>query len=313
MALLESPRFNLRSCNFQDVRAALKTVGHAVLDNVWNLDYLRRLHDHAEAKFRSDDARIHGNYDAMPDGVVEGHLGGTAELYGNGASAEALDREFFLEVERSGLPACYRHLTGGSFVVATSERVVRRVDPAYPLRFIGLHCDGQLWRMSDESPSDEQFTLWTPLQPCTDDFTPRLLLLHRGETWLEIFADDARENGALAIQLKPLQIRDESTANTRNLKINSQFDTLFERKRCFAPPVPFGSAVIFERDIVHGSYTRPGMTTPRYSLDFRTVHDYRITAKNRGYTGYLFSRQAKAHQQSAAGKFVHRVISKLLA
>jgi hypothetical protein len=66
---------------------------------------------------------------------------------------------------------------------------------------------------------------------------------------------------------------------------------LFAARRCYAPPVPLGGAILFEHDVMHASYLRPGMTRARYSLDFRAVGEYEVDEANRPYSGKLFRRR----------------------
>ena len=105
-------------------------------------------------------------------------------------NAEA-DKRFFTAVELSGLPGLLRVLLKGDFFVGKSERVIRRADPRFALRFIGLHPDGQLNLCSGHAfNTKRELTIWTPLQDCTTDDTPRLLLMHKGETYTDLFADE---------------------------------------------------------------------------------------------------------------------------
>jgi hypothetical protein len=57
--------------------------------------------------------------------------------------------------------------------------------------------------------------------------------------------------------------------------LDQMFARIYAAKQCFAPQVPCGSSVLFERDIVHGSYPHSRMTVPRFSLDFRVMGIYR--------------------------------------
>src|SRR5208282_3014676 len=90
----------------------------------------------------------------------------------------------------------------------------------------------------------------------------------------------------LPIELRPQLAADalEGAAD----RIDQMFERLYAARHCYAPPVPFGSAVLFDHDIVHGSYRRRGMTTPRYSFDFRAVGVYRPSHANARYQGVAF-------------------------
>jgi hypothetical protein len=193
------------------------------------------------------------------------------------------------------MTALYRYLLQGNFVVARSERVIRRVDPRFPLRFSGLHYDGRLRYCSSQSiRSQREITLWTPLQDCITDNIARLLLLHRGETYVDLFSEEEQmELGGvkyLPVQLRPYTIRDEETQVGVMLpKIDTMYDRIFSSKQCYAPPVPLGSAVIFEHDVFHGSYYSSRLTEASFSLDCRAVGEYYANDANRSYSGVLFA------------------------
>jgi hypothetical protein len=271
MALcFDSPRFNLRDAPLADIEQSINDVGHVVLDGLWNRQFLGRLHDFAVTNFATSSKRA-----THFDGVLPPDH----------------DREFFTEFERSGLPALLRHLLSGDFVVSQTERVVRRADATVPAQFSGLHMDGQLRYCSDRGiHSKREFTIWTALQDCARDDTPRLLLLHRGDTFADVFSSQEavadEGNSYLPIELRP-QMEAAGLERAAD-RLDQMFDRLYEAKRCYAPPIPFGSAVLFEHNIVHGSYRRRNMVTPRYSLDFRVVGVYRPARANARYQGVAF-------------------------
>jgi ectoine hydroxylase-related dioxygenase (phytanoyl-CoA dioxygenase family) len=91
------------------------------------------------------------------------------------------------------------------------------------------------------------------------------------------------------VQLRPHQIIDEKEFLEKNQeKIFKSFEKLFLNKLCFAPYVPLGSVVIFERRVIHGTYVTKTMNKPRYSLDCRFTGTFNITKLNRMYSGRLY-------------------------
>lgn len=266
----ESPRFNLRTADLTDVKQNLETVGHIIFDGLWNERFLTGLRAFAE-----------DNFAATP----------TRATHYDGTLSPELDREFLLELERSGLPAVLRYLLSGDFVVSRTERVLRRADASVPAQFSGLHRDGQLRFCSARGINSKgEFTIWTPLLDCTDDLTPRLLLLHRGDEFTNVFSENDsvsdEGNSYLPVALRPQLAADglETVAE----RLDTMFEKLYAARRCYAPKIPFGSAVMFNHDVVHGSYRRRNMTTPRYSLDFRAVGVYRPSPANARYQGVAF-------------------------
>jgi hypothetical protein len=160
-----------------------------------------------------------------------------------------------------------------------------------PAQFSGLHTDGQLHYCSERGiNSKREFTIWTPLQDCTGDTTPRLLLLHRGDTYCDVFSTQEsvtdEGNSYLPVQLRP-QLAAASLEGVAD-RLDQMFERLYRSKRCYAPAVPLGSAILFDHNIVHGSYRHRGMVTPRYSLDFRVVGIYRTARANARYRGVAF-------------------------
>jgi len=298
----DSPRFSLRDADLGAIEAALAEIGHVVLDDLWSTPFLAALRDLAEARFRAGDERYLGRLEGLPDSVIETYLGGVANLGDLAPDYPLWDARFFSEVERSGLPVLYRRLFYGDFVVSANERVFRRLDPKFPIRFAGLHCDGQLAPLSREARIPRELTLWTPLQPCLDESIGRLLLLHRDEDWQGFLAEGPQIDLAGvpfgAIQLRPHQFRDEAAASALLDEMHAQYGRLFATRRCYAPHVPLGSAILFDKDVPHGSYHRQGMAKPRYSMDFRAVAEYRSTPETHAAPGRLFSMVALPREKA---------------
>jgi hypothetical protein len=286
----DSPRFARRGADLRSIDSALASTGHVVLDDVWNGDYLAGVRRDADGRFQRDDKRFANGFEGYPDSVVECYLGsfiGLENLFETDASLNReQDLKFFSEFELSGFPGLLRVLLNGDFFVGRSERVIRRADPRFAIRFIGLHPDGQLGDCSRRGfNTKRELTIWTPLQDCTADDTPRLLLMHKGETYTDLFD----EGHPPAIERRRKQIRNEAeVADTVRSAVDRQFEQLFAERRCYAPYVPLGGSIIFEAGVFHASYVRHGMTVPRFSLDFRSVGDFKRTAVNRSYVGQTF-------------------------
>jgi hypothetical protein len=301
----DSPRFSLRTRDLSSIDAALAATGHVVVEGLWDTEYLAEVRTAADERFRRDDDRFALGFDGFPDSVVECYLGsfvGLENLSETDAAANAeADRRFFAAAELSGLPGLLRVLLNGDFFIGRSERVIRRADPRFTIRFIGLHPDGQLNVCSGHAfNTKRELTIWTPLQDCTTDDTPRLLLMHKGETYTDLFAEDE----VPAIERRRKQIRNEAeVADVLKSKTDAQYELLFRHRRCFAPYVPFGGSIIFEAGVFHASYVREGMTASRFSLDFRSVGDFRRTTANRNYVGRTF-RAAPVEIEAPAGEIL---------
>jgi hypothetical protein len=298
-----SPCVSLRDGDLSEVEHGLDTTGHVVLDGVWNSRYLARLCERAERWFAREDATYSGKFSQFPRAAIDKYLNGCASVeecvLDPGRRLDLgrpeVEDELFDEFERSGLPALYRYLLRGDFVAARVERSIRRADPRFPLRFDGVHCDGQLTACSSHGlQSKRELTLWTPLVDCVSRDTPRLLLLHRGHT-PHIFRESEKVDMKGVVEqpilLQPHQIaEDDPAAAGLPAVMERQYARLFSTVRCYAPPVPIGSAVLFDREIWHGSYFVRGMKKTRFSLDLRCLGEYEVVDANQPYTGTIYRR-----------------------
>lgn len=296
---IEGLRFDLRNSTTQEIADALHENGHVVIDNVWNKHYLQKLYNFTSERYNSDDKKYEGNFDKYPNTTIDSYLGNHLDFeqlcHQAGGYDANIESMLFEEFEKTGLQSIFRALLKGPFFFGRSERVVRRADPKFKLRFTGLHADGQLGACSNEGiNSKDEYTLWTPLVDCTDDLTPRLLLLHKEEKiFNDLFENELINKGDSSqhslVQLRPYQIIDEKKFLEKNQEeIYKSFEKLFIHKQCFAPYVPLGSVVIFDRKVVHGTYINKLMNKPRYSLDCRFTGVFKITKLNRMFSGRLY-------------------------
>jgi hypothetical protein len=298
---INSPRVDFRTGDFTEVDNALSTIGHVVLDNVWNKNYLSEVYLRSKQRYEKDDARYSGHFDKYHKVAIDSYLGGHLDfeqLRHESVSnyLKDIEKEFFIEYQRAGLVPLMQLLFSGSFMLGRSERVVRRADPKFPARFTGLHTDGQLNACSQKGiHSKRELTLWTPLNSVEDDSKPRLLLLDKKETsFLDIFnPEELIENFGvkyLPIQLKPFQIKNETAYWEKNSDdVKNFYSRLFANKECYAPYLPLGSSILFSKEVIHGTYILNTMEEARYSFDVRMVGEYKVDGSNAQYSGYLFT------------------------
>ena len=285
-----SPRIDFRSASFADIDAALKDPGHVVLDNVWNTSFLDEIRQIASERFEQDDEKRNRG-ESLED--LNGYMGGELSI-GVFRNGPEYNRRLFVEFERSGLPALMRYLFEGPFVLGQSGASARRVDPRFPVRFTGLHHDGQLKYCSSVGlNTNRELTLWTPLVDCTDDRKPRLLLLNKKYDIDDIFEDEEkiRSNGVeflpVALNLDPIGAERAYKEKTGG-SLDGLFARVFAEKECYAPYVAKGSIVLFDHRVVHGSYRTDHMTTPRYSFDMRLVGEFKTTWENCEFVGTVY-------------------------
>ena len=279
--MINSPQYSLRNCDFNELAETLFSVGHVVLLDVWNIHYLEKVKELIKRKFSIDDERFSNGFGDAQKSTIDAYLGGTTDmpsLIGTYPEQQTADEEFFCEVDRSGLPALYKFLLNGNFMVGRSERVVRRFDPNFPMGFVQLHNDYQFDVCRTRGfNSNESFTLWTPLQNCTDDDISRLLLLHRGETDIGLTAKQVRFESQEIEYLK----RDSA-------KVDAYMQRVFTERRCYTPKVALGASILFLHDVVHGTFIPKGAMKYRYSMDFRVVGEYELNKENAYLSGLLY-------------------------
>jgi hypothetical protein len=283
MALtVDSPRFSLRTDLFDGLHSALREIGHVVLDAVWSQRFLVELHRLAKQKFETDDARYADTLDQQPEDVRQCYLGGVTDIYSlfdDRAQGAAKDSEFFSEVTRSGLPVLFHHLFGGDFVVGRAERQIRRINPKFPIRFTGFHYDHQCEPIAARGIRGRgAFTVWSPLQDCSRDDTPRLLLLKIGQR-----VDDHVPE---ALKLGSFEKLENQAISGKT--IDSLFEPIYAERQCYAPRIPLGSCILFDHRVVHCSYRTADMTITRYSLDFRVVGEYLPDETTRSFAGVIY-------------------------
>jgi hypothetical protein len=323
----DSPRFDYRNSNSSDIEKVIKQVGHVVLDNVWNKKYVEKLKQWTSERYLNDDKKYQDNLQKTQKSVIDSYLGNHLDFqqlcYQNDGSVKNLEEELIEEFEKTGLPSLFKKMLKGSFMLGISDRVVRRADPKFKIRFTGLHSDGQLRACSREGlNSTDEYTLWTPLVDCVDDLTPRLLMLHKDEKkFNDLFEEEILDKGGGSphslVQLRPFQIYDEDNFISKyQAEIFKSFRKIYEHKKCFAPYVPVGSVIIFDCNVIHGTYITEKMNKPRYSLDCRFTGIFKITKNNRMYRGILFQRTKDYPnnlQQKVINNLNKKIIKKILS
>jgi hypothetical protein len=268
MALsFDSPRYSLRTADFSDITDSIERTGHVVLEDVWNVPFLDRILRVAQEAFEEDDR----NVNRLPPERVGSYIGGVTPC------SVMSDPAFSPEFERSGITALLRLLFAGSFVVDGAEQATRRVDPKIAARFTGLHRDFQLDELAIRGlRTDRAVTIWTPLLDCSDEMTPRLLLFAHGE------APEAPRPTMLGELHKQSEQHSVSPS-----EMDAMFEGIYQRFECYAPHVPLGGAIVFDRNVVHGTYRHSSMTKVRYSFDVRALGEYALI-KNRVTPGRIY-------------------------
>lgn len=311
----QSPRFDLQLATYIEIETALSDVGHCVLEGVFNEEYIAKLRSGVERYYKNQDELFSKNLSGLSLADIDRHISSfdgfhniadaiddISNMWGGSRRRKRHLRTFLNNVKRSRIVSVFQYLFGDEFVVFQSEHCVRRLDPAYPLRFNGVHCDGQLGAASSKGINTQrELTVWAPLQHVMDDNCSRLLLFKRGVNFDEVTFEGRplfstenliEERGIQfsPIQLKPAQILDESDENVQlntNL-IDRIFRSVYQalEGRCYAPKLRAGDVILFERDIYHGSFWHSSMTKPRYSMDFRVTGKFLREKENAHLKGH---------------------------
>src|SRR3990167_5990861 len=293
MPLLESCRFRIKPKTINQIVESIESTGLCVIEKVWDQLFLKELCQHGNSLFKLKDKAIQKNNLSTTE---------IPQYFGAFYSIEdhVMDEEFYTCILQSKFPYLFKKLFNGDFALMRNERVLRRVDPIFPLRFSAFHTDGQLKDLACRGlHSKREFTIWTPLVNVVDDKTPRLMLIDKKDT--ENFKDFYMNNAITLPNQVKVRIHVLSTLNI-DLEKKYQPELLIKRKEiysqityrflCYAPKIKLGDCIIFDRDIWHSSFIPENFSKKRISLDYRIVGDH-IPTEDMRFDGKFF--RSKKH------------------
>jgi len=290
-----SPRFSITAKNFANISDALETVGHVVLENVFDQPSLLHIKKYVAAVFGAMQDRFENDTD-FADSEVSEYLGGTSSFSSNPEGRKYFN--FFMDmVGRSRVLDLFSFLFDGN-IAAVQGPVLRRVDPNIPLRHIGLHPDVQTKNYLNPDKNEAIYTMWAPLCDI-DDSTPGLLLIHRkfqfdeskfgiseseaNSTILrETLEDDKNSNkieidiGNLHLKKQPRKILDQQEIELLDKETRQIMEELILKigDNMYAPKLNRGSIILFRHNVIHGSFSPPEFDTLRFSVDVRFMRDF---------------------------------------
>ena len=178
-----SPRFELHQNHFNDIKSALDTTGHVILDNVLDKPLLEKAYAYSQHLFAQ-----------QPDHCSTSSY--TAEYAGH-----EHNENFIANLASSNLPDLFYHLFSSSQIAAIQGPALRCVDPNMD-KHIGLHCDVQTRPyLTPETKNAMSYSVWIPFQDI-DEATPRLLLFDKQ---LEVDTDQF-DTGLQLINNKPVTL-----------------------------------------------------------------------------------------------------------
>jgi len=286
-----SPRFTFSSKNFEDISKALEAVGHVVIENLFDEESLWQSESYAKMAFEKMQKRFESN-DNLEASEIAAYVSGTTSFSSNPEGRRYCNL-FMDMIARSGILDLYSFLLDGN-VAAVQGPVLRRIDPNVFLRHIGLHADVQTKNYLDHEKNQTIYTMWTPLCDI-DDHTPGLLLIDRkfqlGSTCLKSkdsgMLHKITESGEcchdIVIDINKLHNKNQPRA-VLDPKETEFLDKEYQQAMknlslsigdyLYAPKLNKTSVIIFRHDVVHGSFSHPGLITPRLSIDIRFMSDF---------------------------------------
>ena len=311
-----SPRYSCHPDNYAHIALALNTVGHVVIENVFDTTTLHYSKAYTLNFFKKMDAAY--QQEQLSETECQSYFGNTYSFMPDKEGNECF--QLFMDMIGRSIINLYFYLLKGD-VAAIHGPILRRVDPTFPLRCIGLHVDNQkpiIEYTNQAFRCKDAYSMWTPLCDINSN-TPGLLLLHRKFRFINtahnllepgdvnnvhIYNTDA-ENLNEKINVTPLYLfnlpRKELNPN-EDLRINTlqqeTLDSLIKKLGydIYAPQLTLGSAIIFNRDVIHGSFSYNGLTQPRHSIDLRFIGDFdklkEYAHKERSYIFKQYSAQS---------------------
>ena len=313
-----SSRFSCHPSNFSAIADALNNIGHVVIENVFDQQTLIQCDQYAQNLFCGMDERyLQGDF---CESELINYLGNTYSFIPD--KIGSLHLELFLTmIETSGMLDLYAHLLKGD--VAAFGPVLRRADPAVAIRKTGLHTDGQVTEYALKAThSNSEYTLWIPFCAINEK-TPALLLMARGLQFSDntiakpgyhqgptnnVFIYDKRKGATSeqkeGLDVTPLYLHNRPMSRPSEgeiLRVSQRHDAVLNglisrwENDIHVPHMDLGSAIIFDRDIIHCSFSHDGMSQARHSADIRfvgsfdTTHDF--INKERAYIYKKFMRQ----------------------
>ena len=272
-----SPRFLCDQKNFSDIISALDSVGHVIVEDVFDAQVLSYSKKYAVNFFKKMDAAYQrkkfnvnytisyfsNTYSFMPDAEGTRH----SEMY-----MDMIGRSHIIDLLMTML---------NGDIAAILGPIVRYVDPRQSLRHIGLHVDDHVDEYAEQGFfSKRSCTMWVPLCDI-DSETPGLLLLSRGLRLIKneeniLLNRDGMDVTSLCLVKQPKRelTTDESAyfKQIHHQALQYLIETL--GKDIYAPILKAGSVILFRSDVIHGSFCHEGLTRSRHSTDVRFIADF---------------------------------------
>ena len=281
-----SPRFCCHPDNFKSIADALKNVGHVVVEDLFSTTSLTYCKKYLKHLFETKDADYQNG--KMNEAERKIYFESTYSFIDQ--AAQSYCEAYLSMLQRSHLLDVFHYLLKGD-VAAAYGPVLRRVDPKYSLRHVGLHKDGLLTEYTQHAyQSNDEYTLWTPLSDIDVETSTVLFLSNKYQFPNNTAPGEAADTVILynTLTQQPLDItplflhnlpkknfskEEEQEANHRyynalNHLITEAGDNLY------APTLKLGSAIIFDQHVVHGSFFHTGLKKTRYSIDIRLIGDF---------------------------------------
>ncbi|OGO96217.1 MAG: hypothetical protein A3F41_05315 [Coxiella sp. RIFCSPHIGHO2_12_FULL_44_14] len=292
-----SPRFPCHPDYFSSIAQALNTIGHVVIEAIFDQKILDRCQQYAHDLF----AQIRTDYEKgkFTKGQTSAYFSSTYSFRPDPPGAQH-SQLFMSMIGRSSVLDLYSYLLKGD-IAALHGPVVRRVDPTFPQGYTGLHADDQVTDYAEHAfKSKDIYTMWTPFDHVTEETSTLLLLsqawrlvdenhqptnINNPKKLKKVFLYNAFKDFSLDVTPMylhhlPQKELTQQELSEFNQQHHQQLKELIETlgSDLYAPTVNQGSVIIFKYPTVHGSYLHNRMTQLRYSADIRFIGDFDVLA-----------------------------------
>ena len=264
-----SPRFTCHADNYKKIEEAIRTVGHVVIENVFDKSTLDVCTDYTSELFTELDASYRKG--EFTEGQLTAYFGNTFSFMSDKKGSEHLDK-FMSMLQNSPVLSLYAYLLKGD-VAAIHGPMLRRINPKKALRHVGLHPDGQVREYAKKAyNSNDTYTMWTPLCDIDED-TPGLLLIdkrfqvdeHSSNIYNpaaneKLILRDSSKASDISIDISKLYLNNQLQRELSSAEVPGLTDEYYEHTNnlikklgpyIYSPKLDKSSIVIFERGLIH--------------------------------------------------------------
>ena len=274
-----SPRFSCEEKNFTLIDAAIESVGHVIIEDVFTVKSLLHPQQHIHTLFQKRDQFYQKQEKNFTPVELDIYFGNTFSFEDQTSLSQ-----FIATIQSSPLLDLLFYLLKGD-IAAGYGPVLRRNDIQHPLQHIGHHCDAGLISeyVNNAFNSNKQYTMWTPLCD-VDESTGGLLMFSKNRSRqyasavhnpTSPYTDIMGKISKVALHHPPNEPVTAQALTEREHYYNA-FDIIIDElgDELYAPILNMGSVILFDQHVLHGPFFHHNLTKPRYSIDLRFFGDF---------------------------------------